>query len=57
MIPSRRRPRDRDRWPHGASGRFAFHVLDVLLSLEAATRADTWIQIESTVERPEALVD
>jgi predicted dehydrogenase len=41
---------------HRASGRFAFHVLDVLLSLEAATRANTWIAIESAVERPEALV-
>jgi predicted dehydrogenase len=43
--------------PHRASGRFAFHVLDVLLSVEAATRANTWIAIESAVERPEALVD
>jgi predicted dehydrogenase len=43
--------------PHRASGEFAFHVLDVLLSLETATRSNTWIQIDSTVERPEALVD
>ncbi len=41
--------------PHRASGAFAFHVLDVLLGLEAAARADCWLAIESAVERPAPL--
>ena len=41
--------------PHRASGTFAFHVLDVLLALEAATTSDRWVTVESTTERPAAL--
>jgi len=40
--------------PPRASGAFAFHVLDVLLSLETATTDDRWLPIESTTERPAA---
>ena len=40
--------------PHRASGALAFHVLDVLLSLEAAVRSGRRVAIGSTVERPAA---
>lgn len=38
--------------PHRASGAFAFHVLDVLLTLEAAATAERWLPVGSSVERP-----
>ena len=65
-APVRRvgRPRDRARRhdrrgiragrPHRASGALAFHVLDVLLSLEAAVGSGRRVAIGSTVERPAA---
>jgi len=40
--------------PHQASGTLAYHVLEVLLGLEAATGSEQWITIASTVERPGA---
>ncbi len=43
--------------PHRASGVLAYHVLEVLLALEAATTEDAWVAIASTAERPAALVD
>ena len=38
--------------PHRASAEFAFHVLDVLLGLEAAVGSARWEPIDSTTERP-----
>ena len=40
--------------PHRASGAFAFHVLEVLLALEAATASGRMQRIESRSERPAA---
>lgn len=40
--------------PHRASGDLALHVLEVMLSVEAASEAGRHIQPESTVERPAA---
>ncbi len=40
--------------PHRASGALAFHVLDVLLSLEAAVRSGRRVSIGSSVDRPAA---
>ena len=41
--------------PHRASGALAFHVLDVMLSLEDAAALGRRIEIGSTVEQPAAL--
>lgn len=40
---------------HRASGDLAFHVLDVMLSIEESSNAGTHIELSSTVERPEPL--
>ena len=41
--------------PARASGAFAFHVLDVLLSMEEAAATGQTVRIESTCERPAPL--
>ncbi len=41
--------------PHRASGELAFHVLDVLLSLEAATTSGRFEQVTSRADRPAPL--
>ena len=41
--------------PHRASGEFAFHVLDVLLSLETATTSGRFEQVTSRADRPAPL--
>jgi predicted dehydrogenase len=41
--------------PHRASGEFAFHVLDVLLALEAATSSGRVEQVASRCQRPAPL--
>ncbi|HET9083129.1 MAG TPA: Gfo/Idh/MocA family oxidoreductase [Candidatus Limnocylindrales bacterium] len=41
--------------PHRASGELAYHVLDVLLSLEEATRTGRTESVASRVDRPAAL--
>jgi predicted dehydrogenase len=41
--------------PHRASGELAYHVLDVLLSLEEATTSGRTQAVASRVDRPEAL--
>lgn len=40
--------------PHRASGDFAFHVLDVLLALEAAATGTGQVSVASTCDRPAA---
>ncbi len=40
--------------PHRASGRFAFHCLDVLLALEAAATGEGSVPIASSSDRPAA---
>ena len=42
--------------PHRASGEFAFHVLDVLLSIETAVESGGTEPVRSTTERPAASV-
>ena len=41
--------------PHRASGELAFHVLDVLLAIESATRSDRVEHVTSRCERPAPL--
>jgi predicted dehydrogenase len=41
--------------PHRASGEFAYHVLEVLASVEAASAQHTVVSPQSTCERPPAL--
>jgi hypothetical protein len=41
--------------PHRASGELAFHVLDVLLALEAATTSGRFEQVASRCDRPAPL--
>jgi predicted dehydrogenase len=41
--------------PHRASGELAFHVLDVLLAIESATRSDRVERVASRCERPAPL--
>jgi hypothetical protein len=41
--------------PHRASGDLAYHVLDVMLAVDDASRTGRHIEIASTVERPAAL--
>jgi predicted dehydrogenase len=41
--------------PHRASAAFGFHVLDVLLALEAGVASGQWTAIDSTTERPAPL--
>ena len=41
--------------PHRASGELAFHVLDVMLSLEEAAAQGRHVEIASTVDQPAAL--
>jgi predicted dehydrogenase len=41
--------------PHRASGAQAYHVLDVMLGILDAAKAKTTIELNSAVERPEAL--
>jgi len=41
--------------PHRASGELAYHVLDVLLSLEEATTTSRTEKVASRVDRPAAL--
>ena len=41
--------------PHRASGDLAYHVLDVLLSIEAATTSGQAEPIASRTDRPAAL--
>jgi predicted dehydrogenase len=45
----------RDGGAHRASGDLAYHVLDVMLSVEEASNAGKHIEISSTVDRPEPL--
>jgi predicted dehydrogenase len=45
----------RDGGAHRASGDLAYHVLDVMLSVEESSRAGTHIELSSTVDRPEPL--
>jgi predicted dehydrogenase len=45
----------RDGAPHRASAAFGFHVLDVLLALEAGVASGQWASIDSTTERPAPL--
>jgi predicted dehydrogenase len=41
--------------PHRASAEFGFHVLDVLLALEAGVASGRWAEIDSSTERPAPL--
>lgn len=41
--------------PHRASGELAFHVLDIMESILAASASGQVVEISSTVERPEAV--
>jgi predicted dehydrogenase len=45
----------RSGWPHRASGELAYHVLDVLLAIQDATRSGLTERIASRVDRPAAL--
>jgi predicted dehydrogenase len=45
----------RDGTPHRASGELAFHVLDVLLTIEEAAAAGRSLAVASTCSRPEAI--
>jgi len=45
----------RDGRPHRASGELAYHVLEIMHAFETAYTNGTYVTLESTVERPEAL--
>jgi hypothetical protein len=42
--------------PHRASGELAYHVLDVMLAVDDASRSNAHVMIASTCERPAPLV-
>jgi predicted dehydrogenase len=43
--------------PHRASGELAYHVLDIMISIEEAITASTFVTVESTFERQPPLPD
>ncbi|NLP84516.1 Gfo/Idh/MocA family oxidoreductase [Microbacterium sp. CFH 90308] len=45
----------RDDRPHVATGRFGYHVLDTLLSIEEAAETRTFVNVESTIDEVGAL--
>ena len=42
-------------YPHRASGKLAYHVLDVMLSLEESAEQKKELEVKSTCERPLAM--
>ena len=44
-----------DNRPHRCNGELAFHVLDVMCSLEEAASSNSFVEIKSSCERPAAL--